>query len=93
MRRELSVDLRVGGAGGTVSSKRVFGLSVETPEPLSGIVLVGCLYVGLRSQSLADPTLSYGALPGRRAVSFCLARLRQVGRRDRSAVVSTAGKC
>ena len=35
-------------------------------------------YVGLRSQSLADPTLSYGALSGRRAVSWSWTRLRKV---------------
>ena len=35
-------------------------------------------YVGLRSQSLADPTLGYGALSGRRAVSLAWTRLRKV---------------
>ena len=35
-------------------------------------------YVGLRSQSLADPTLNYNALSGRRAVSLAWTWLRKV---------------
>ena len=38
-------------------------------ERLDLVVLIGWQYVGLRSQSLAYPTLRYGALSGRRAVS------------------------
>ena len=40
--------------------------------------LLVVVYVGLRSQSLADPTLSYGALTGRRAVFWWNAAVRTV---------------
>ena len=61
MRRELSVDLSAGGAGGacgTVSSKRVFGLSVEPPEPPSGVVRFdrpGSCRLPVRRVALAKP--------------------------------------
>ena len=46
-------------------------------------------YVGLRSQSLADPTLSYGALSGRRAALSTTPRL---GLHTADSL-SPAGKC
>ena len=58
-------------AASFVSAARGFG--VEPSEPQSGIGRFDldddfCFwYVGLRSQSLADPTLRYRALSGRRA--------------------------
>jgi hypothetical protein len=57
-------------------SRGFAGFVVEPSEPRGGIVRFdkwfwwGSVYVGLRSQSLADPTLNYGALSGRRAVSL-----------------------
>ncbi len=56
--------------------RRDFGFVVEPCEPRGGIDrfdrrgLFGVVYVGLRSQSLADPTLNYSALSGRRALSW-----------------------
>ncbi len=51
----------------------VLSFSVEPPEPRDGIGRFdlagdfGFRHVGLRSQSLADPTLRFRALSGRRA--------------------------
>jgi hypothetical protein len=70
---------------------------VKPSEPQGGIGRFDlgndvCLrYVGLRSQSLADPTLKYRALSGRRAVYKWHAAVRMAAKRCGKSFVFLAG--